>query len=140
MKKSILFAFVLSLVMTSCKNDSQKDNSTESTITKDTTAVVKETSFSKDDLVGDWIIDDEFKAGFRLKADGTAESLNMATLPYSKWELREDLLQLHGLSIGNGNGKGDAIIDSLYISSLTSKELKIKMGSKDAPEKIYVKK
>lgn len=140
MKKSILIVFVLSLIMTSCKNDSQKDNGTESTITKDTTAVVKETSFSKDDLVGDWIIDDEYKAGFRLKANGTAESINMATLPYSKWELSQDLLQLHGLSVGNGNGKGDPIIDSLYISSLTNKELKVKMGSKDAPETIYIKK
>nr|WP_315148712.1 lipocalin family protein [uncultured Flavobacterium sp.] len=140
MKKSILFVIVLSLIMTSCKNEPQKATSTEATVAKDTTAVVEETSFSKDNLVGDWIIDDEYKAGFKLKADGTAESINMATLPYSKWELSGDLLQLHGLSIGNGNGKGDPIIDSLYISSLTPKELKVKMGSKDAPETIYVKK
>ena len=140
MKKSILIMCVLSLIMASCKNDSQKVNGEKITITKDTTTVVKENSFSKDDLVGDWIIDDEYKAGFRLKADGTAESINMATLPYSKWDLNQNLLQLHGLSIGNGNGKGDSIIDSLYILSLTDKELKVRMGSKDTPETIYVKK
>lgn len=132
--------FLLSLIITSCKNDSQKANNSETSIAKDTTALVKDTSFSKDNLVGDWIIDDEYKAGFKLKADGSAESINMATLPYSKWELSGDLLQLHGLSVGNGNGKGDPIIDSLYISSLTAKELKVKMGSKDAPETIYIKK
>ena len=54
--------------------------------------------------------------------------------------MNQNLLQLHGLSIGNGNGKGDSIIDSLYILSLTDKELKVRMGSKDTPETIYVKK
>jgi hypothetical protein len=131
---------VLSLFMTSCKNDSPKIATTEVVVTKDTMAVVETTSFLKDAIIGDWIINDEYQAGFRLKVDGAAESINSATLPYSKWELNGDLLQLHGLSIGNGNGKGDPIIDSLYIIALTKNELKVAMGSKESPVTIYVRK
>ena len=41
--------------------------------------------------------------GFTLYSDGSAESVNMATLQYTQWSLPEpETLILYGLSIGNG--------------------------------------
>lgn len=40
--------------------------------------------------------------GFELKADGIAESVNMATLKFEKWSKDSTTLTLSGKSIGNG--------------------------------------
>lgn len=41
------------------------------------------------------------RQGFTLCADGTAESVGMATLRLERWSVRGDVLTLHGVSIGN---------------------------------------
>ena len=41
------------------------------------------------------------RQGFTLRADGTAESVGMATLRLERWSVRGDVLTLHGVSIGN---------------------------------------
>ena len=40
--------------------------------------------------------------GFALHADGSAQSINMATLLYKSWRTQGDTLVLYGQSIGNG--------------------------------------
>jgi hypothetical protein len=40
--------------------------------------------------------------GFTLRGDGTAESINTATLQHERWRLEGDILVLTGKSIGNG--------------------------------------
>ena len=49
-------------------------------------------------------LDSNKKMGVELKADGVAASVNMATLPYTRWELQGQpgKLILYGKSIGNG--------------------------------------
>ena len=41
------------------------------------------------------------KQGFTLEANGSASSINMATLKYEKWKKEGNLLLLSGISIGN---------------------------------------
>lgn len=45
---------------------------------------------------------EEQTQGFTLNDDGTAESINMATLQYQEWTSSGDTLVLMGKSIGNG--------------------------------------
>jgi nitrogen regulatory protein PII-like uncharacterized protein len=57
-------------------------------------------------LAGTWVepipgMPDEWQ-GFALHEDGTAESINMATLDYQRWRREADALILSGSSIGNG--------------------------------------
>lgn len=58
--------------------------------------------------VGDWTqsdpIDENGVMGIRLQIRGTAESINMATLVYTSWELQDESgkILLKGRSIGNG--------------------------------------
>ena len=40
--------------------------------------------------------------GFILDEDGSAESVNMATLEYESWQVADRKLTLRGKSIGNG--------------------------------------
>ena len=58
--------------------------------------------------VGDWTrpdpIDENGVMGIRLQTGGAAESIRMATLVYTSWELLEEAgkIRLKGRSIGNG--------------------------------------
>ena len=59
----------------------------------------------KEDLCGIWIQPVpglHIVQGVELNADGSARSVNMATLLYDSWKLEKESLILHGLSIGNG--------------------------------------
>lgn len=61
-----------------------------------------------DAVAGDWTmpdpIDENGVMGIRLHSGGTAESINMATLVYTSWELLDESgkILLKGRSIGNG--------------------------------------
>ena len=64
--------------------------------------------------------------GFTLNDDGTAQSVNMATLQYTTWRRDGDILTLTGRSIGNGQ-----IIEftEMYnIEQLTSDTLVLRNG------------
>src|SRR6478736_6143813 len=98
MRTIALTILVSSLVLISCKKEVKTDESQVSTDSKSISS--KENSFSKKDLIGDWITG-EYSDGFRLNEDGTAQSINSATLRYSKWILKDSLLLLDNLSIGN---------------------------------------
>lgn len=55
---------------------------------------------------GSWVAPIEgmepFQWGFTLNPDGSALSINSATLQYKTWEIKDDKLVLQGESIGNG--------------------------------------
>lgn len=56
-------------------------------------------------IQGSWVEPNPINAkevqGFTLKEDGTASSINMATLQFSKWNLNDRTLTLNYTSIGN---------------------------------------
>lgn len=56
-------------------------------------------------IAGTWVepspINDKEVQGFALKDDGTASSVNMATLQFNKWNLNNRILTLNYTSIGN---------------------------------------
>ena len=57
--------------------------------------------------------------GFKLFADGTAQSVNMATLIYQGWRVRDGRLILWGKSIGNG---GTSSFDETWDVVMVSKK------------------
>ena len=68
--------------------------------------------------------------GFTLYSDGSAESVNMATLQYTQWSLPEpETLILYGLSIGNG--QTIEFCDTLAIAFLSSDSLVLHRGELD---------
>ena len=68
--------------------------------------------------------------GFTLYSDGSAESVNMATLQYTQWSLPEpETLILYGQSIGNG--QTIEFCDTLAISLLSSDSLVLHRGELD---------
>ena len=142
MRTIILTILVSSLFLISCKKEIKEEQNQNSVPTPSLDSVGvstgKESKISTTELIGSWIIDDQYQAGFKLKENGIAESINMATLPYSKWELKDNLLLLHGLSIGNGNGNGDQIVDSLHVQSVTGQELRLK-NNRTKRNLVYVK-
>lgn len=70
------------------------------------TKVVTDATYAK--AVGEWTMPDPINAdsvmGFKLMVEGEAESINMATLRYSGWELQgeENKIILKGVSEGSG--------------------------------------
>jgi hypothetical protein len=126
-RKGILTIMISSFLLISCKKEVKTD---DSQILKDsTTTSSKENSFSKKDLIGDWITG-EYQSGFQLNEDGTAKSINTATLRYSKWELKGNLLLLNNISIGNRTSSLG--VDSLHLESLVNNELKLKPNTFDS--------
>ena len=83
-------------------------------------------------LVGGWVQPvpcmEQQNQGFRLAEDGTASSVNMATLQYEAWEETGDgLLVLRGKSIGNGQTLPFA--DTLLLRSVDGDSLILQKGS-----------
>jgi len=79
-------------------------------------------------LVGSWVernpIHEKEFQGMTLRDDGTAESINMATLLYKKWWIEQDSLVLVYQSIGN---KVTFVDTTKYeIIRLNTKELEIR--------------
>jgi len=79
-------------------------------------------------LIGSWVepnpINEMEVQGFRIKADGSMESINMATLVYKKWWKEHGKLYLLSESIGNGNTNIDTA--AFEITALSEGELEIK--------------
>lgn len=62
--------------------------------------------------------------GFTLNPDGSAQSLNMATLKYKSWRIEPGKLVLVAESIGNGVSSTDAIAYDIVLVGARSLELK----------------
>lgn len=79
------------------------------------------------DITGRWIeplptiADGAPVQGIILNADGTAESINMATLKYETWSRDGDIITLTGTSIGNG--QTIKFSDRYYIKELSRSTL-----------------
>lgn len=109
MKQSSFFihAFFFSFLLASCNNSADKTKETFSA--NDLANEMKPTEIkpaAADNIVDIWLqMDAKGKIGedgFNLHEDGTANSINMATLLYEKWERKgNDSLILSGKSIGN---------------------------------------
>lgn len=81
-------------------------------------------------LTGTWLepipgMEDQTQ-GFTLEDDGTAASVNMATLQYTTWAKEGDQLILSGNSIGNG--ETFPFTDTLTIEKLTEDSLVLQKG------------
>lgn len=78
----------------------------------------------KDYIVGSWVepnpIAPDQVQGFTLKEDGTAESINMATLLYKAWSIDGNKLTLTAESIGNGQSETSNISFTITAISKTT--------------------
>lgn len=85
---------------------------------------------AKESIVGKWVQPvpglPEIEQGFVLEADGSASSVNMATLAYDGWERLDNRLILSGKSIGNH--QTIAFSDTFAIEKLTQDSLILKRG------------
>ncbi|MCX2679846.1 lipocalin family protein [Galbibacter sp. EGI 63066] len=81
-------------------------------------------------LIGSWVqlnpIDEKEVQGFTLKNDGTAESINMATLVYKKWWIEKGKFVLVAESIGSGSSSIDTT--KYEIVNRTNSVLELKDG------------
>lgn len=105
MKTLKLFTMIaLAALTVACGNNSSNNNTADEAAAKthDCTACENEDGC----IIGKWtqpIPGQEGKfEGIELKADGIAESINMATLQLEKWSKDSTTLILTGKSIGNG--------------------------------------
>lgn len=83
------------------------------------------------EITGEWVepipgMEDQVQ-GICLNADGTASSINMATLQYETWKREGDDLILSGKSIGNGQTL--MFSDTLQIKCLTDEEMSLGKGN-----------
>jgi len=127
MKNSILTIVILTvLVLTSCNEISKQEKPAE------TTNDVSDSKMENgvDVLTGSWVqpnpINEKEVQGFELKKDGSAESINMATLVFKKWWVENGKLTLVAESIGNGSSSIDTTIYEIIKN--TDKELELKQG------------
>ncbi|MCV9934129.1 lipocalin family protein [Flavobacterium sp. LS1R47] len=92
---------------------------------------VESNQFSKEQLVGNWVqpnpINSKEVQGFSLLENGTAKSINMATLLYEKWWLDNNELFLVTTSIGNHTKSTDTL--PYKIIKLDSSNLSIQYKS-----------
>ena len=85
---------------------------------------------NKENLVGIWVQPVPGMAlvqGIELKEDGSARSVNMATLKYESWELDGRSIILRGTSIGNGTS--GTLSDTLGIIRADRDSLILRKGS-----------
>ncbi len=128
MKVSILavqISFILSL---SCNHQQSKQETTGEK-NKIDTGITGENKSNKE-LAGAWLepnpINTNEKQGFELKKDGSALSVNMATLQYEKWWANDNNLTLVTKSIGNHQTIMDT--STYEIIKLTADTLALKKG------------
>lgn len=91
-------------------------------------ATIAFTACSGTSLEGKWIepipgMENQVQ-GIMLDKEGSASSINMATLQYEKWEQQGNKLLLSGKSIGNG--QTISFTDTLNIEELTNNKLVLK--------------
>ena len=119
-RRLITFAILAGLTIVSC-NNTIKEGEPEKTITE----TVKDTTNL---LVGSWVqpnpINDKEVQGFLINGDGTAESINMATLLYKKWWEEDGKLILIMESVGNGSSSIDTMRYDIVKNTATELELK----------------
>jgi len=133
MKKILLkiTVFTSLAVAVSCNNTAKKN--IENTGKKDSLPLTLNGEVENgmnEKLIGTWLEPNPINAaetqGFELSKDGGAKSVNMATLLYKKWWVKNNELVLVEESIGNGNSSIDTM--TYKILKLDEKHLSIKKG------------
>ncbi|ATP57166.1 hypothetical protein CPT03_12135 [Pedobacter ginsengisoli] len=118
MKRNALLGVML-VVVTSCTQTSKQNAQGDGQY---------ETENNKNLLIGSWVepnpINKNEVQGVTISNDGTAKSINMATLVYKKWWKEDGKLILVAESIGNGSSSLDTT--KYEIIKLTDKELELK--------------
>lgn len=129
MKKDILLVIAgTGLFISSCENISENranntsDSQQEVSINADTTEMFDEL------IYGAWVqpnpINEKEVQGFKLNKDSSAQSINMATLIYKYWWLRDHNLFLVSESKGNKQSSTDTIV--YQVIQLTNQQLILK--------------
>ncbi len=109
--KMIVATAFVTITFASCKETTEAPV-TEETTTEVVEAIAPQATDTKA-LVASWTqpnpINDKEVQGFELKEDGTAASINMATLKTNTWWVEGDQLFLEQESIGNGTSSLDTV-------------------------------
>lgn len=104
-KQALAFTVLMGFFLTSC-SDSKKVQDSKIENVEEGTAVG-----TNDELVGRWAEPNPINAqevqGIEMMEDGTAKSINMATLLYSKWWIKDQQLFLVEESLGSGGSTVD---------------------------------
>jgi hypothetical protein len=104
-KQALAFTVLMGFFLTSC-SDNKKVQDPEIENVEEVTAVG-----TNDELVGRWAEPNPINAqevqGIEMMEDGTAKSINMATLLYSKWWIKDQQLFLVEESLGSGGSTVD---------------------------------
>lgn len=120
-KKAIIITILAGFTFTSCNQTSKQE--TTNAVSSDS-----KTENAAKLLTGSWVqpnpINEKEVQGFKLKNDGMAESINMATLVYKKWWTEEGKLVLVAESIGNGSSSIDTTIYDIVNNTDSVLELK----------------
>ena len=120
-KKVVTIVLLVSLTTISCNQITKQE-------TKHGEVRISKTEEKTNLLVGSWVepnpINEKEMQGIKINSDGTAESINMATLLYKKWWKDADKLFLVSESIGNGSSSIDTT--KYEIVKLNEKEIELK--------------
>jgi hypothetical protein len=120
-KKVVTIVLLVSLTTISCNQITKQE-------TKHVEVTISKTEEKTNLLVGSWVepnpINEKEMQGIKINSDGTAESINMATLLYKKWWKDADKLFLVSESIGNGSSSIDTT--KYEIVKLNEKEIELK--------------
>jgi hypothetical protein len=99
-KKVITLSLLTALFLTSCTKTKEMQ-----TKENDTSAAKEEIKNNEDLVVGNWVepnpINDKEVQGIEIIKGGDAKSINMATLLYSKWWIKDNQLLIVEESVGN---------------------------------------
>jgi len=119
-----IFTLVLvgGLFLISCK-DKQKTSDESPTNQK---TIEQKSTINTSFLIGSWKDQSQAALHFSLYADGTAQSDNMKTLLYQKWNVKGNQLYLEAKSIGNGSSSIDTEI--YEIQQLDENQMILKRG------------
>ena len=120
-KKVATIVLLVSLTTISCNQIKKQE-------TKHGEVTISKTEEKTNLLIGSWVepnpINEKEMQGIKINTDGTAESINMATLLYKKWWKDADKLFLVSESIGNGSSSIDTT--KYEIVKLNEKEIELK--------------
>ncbi len=116
LRLAFLAIFIVSIAIYTLKFDSAKNNYTA--------------EINKDLIIGSWVEpipgNETNVQGFCLNKDGSANSINMHTLVYLKWEINKDQLILTVKSIGNHTSSIDQ--EEYIIEQISQDRLKLNNG------------
>ncbi len=130
-KKILTLGMLVAFFFTSCKETPKQETSKQETSKQETNkqdVSVSNANKETNPLIGSWIepIPGQEKKvqGIKINDDGTAESINMATLLYKKWWEKDGKLILVSESIGNHSSGIDTLEYKIVVLNNTDLELK----------------